>query len=420
MPINRLLPITFLVAGLHLISMAQPAKRPLQRFSYHKTVSLALTDSLIGTQQSVRIHRISFASPVGGRVSGVLFVPAEKGRFAGILLQHGMPGTALAQIPRGLYLARHGAVVLAIDAPFAQRAGNPIQLTPADSVEQVTYVINLQRAVDVLISRPDVDSTRLGYVGRSHGGAMGGLLAGIERRLKTYILVVADGGLVSHFSSEKGEPGDLLPVSGAQRSRWLAAMQPIEPIRYIHQAAPASLLMQSARQDEAVSVAAAEQVQRAAPAGTVVKWYDTGHQLNAQAYVDQLIWFHDQLATAAPGPEDQPGPDFTLRAITTKPITSVGDKAVGKTDSLQQYVGQYEIAPDQQLTVSASDGKLYILPPGETTKVELKPVSETQFDVAGENAHLSFKKDYAGNVLQVEISFGNGASATAKKTGTIK
>ncbi len=409
----------FLVAslwlGFQLTTLGQSVELPLHLFRYDTTGALAYWDSLVDTQQGVRIYQVKFASPVGGRVSGMLLTPPGKGSFAGLLLQHGMPGTAVAQLPRALYLARHGAVVLAIDAPFAQRSGNPIQFTPADSVEQVNYIINLQRAVDVLLSRPEVDATRLGYVGRSHGGAIGGLLAGIERRLKTYILVVADGGLVSHFSSGKGEIGDQLPVSGEQRSRWLAAMQSIEPIRYIGRAAPASLLMQSARHDEAVSVASAEQVQQAAPASKVVKWYETGHQLNPQAYVDQLTWLHEKLSMAPAGPEDQPGPSFGVQVKTPTATFSAAAKPDEVADSLFLYTGGYEIGPGQRLIVSLSEGTLYLLPPGETKKVPLKPVDEAEFEVVGEAAHLAFKKDTAGKVLSVEVRFGNGGSATARK-----
>ncbi|MBD2754968.1 alpha/beta hydrolase [Spirosoma validum] len=318
MPTYRLFSLIFLAISSWLTATAQTSELPLHLFSYDKTAPLAFTDSLIGTQQGVHIHKVSYASPVKGRVSGLLFIPSVKGPFAGILLQHGAPGTAMNQTPRGVYLARHGAVVLATNAPFAERGGDPIQFTPADSVEQVTYMINLQRAVDLLISRPDVDPNRLGYVGRSHGGAMGALFAGIERRLKTYILVVADGGLIAHFSSEKGELSDQVPLTCEQRKRWIAAMQPIEPIRYIHRAAPASLFMQSARQDEAVSTFAAEQLQKAAPANKVIKWYDAGHRLNTQSYIDQLAWFHDQLGTTAPGPDDQKGPDFPDAAAPKK------------------------------------------------------------------------------------------------------
>ncbi|MBO0952513.1 alpha/beta hydrolase family protein [Fibrella forsythiae] len=412
---HRLLMASLLAVGIHLTTLAQSTRLPLQLFAYDRAAALSYTDSLIGTQQGIRIHQLSYDSPAGGRVTGMLLVPPGKGPFAGLLLQPGMPGKALAQLPRALYLARHGAVVLSINAPFTLRSGNPIQLTPADSIEQVHYVINLQRAVDVLRALPEVDSTRLGYVGRSHGGAIGGLLAGIERRLKTYILVVADGGLVAHYSSGNGEPGDQLPITGQQRARWLAAMQPIEPIRYVGRSAPASLLLQSAYQDEAVPVASAREFQRAAPASATVKWYQATHQLNAQAYVDQLTWLHATVGTTPPGPEDQPGPDFSVQ-LTTPPASSSAISNLEVTaQALATYVGTYEIAPGQQLSVSFANGKLAITPPGETTKVDLKPVREAEFEVVGQPAHLVFRKDAAGKVLAVEVRFGNGGSATAKK-----
>ncbi|ARK12878.1 acetylxylan esterase [Fibrella sp. ES10-3-2-2] len=411
----RLLMTSLLAVGIHLTTLAQSTRLPLYQFAYDRAAALFCSDSLIGTQQGIRIHQLSYDSPAGGRVTGMLLVPPGKGSFAGLLLQHGMPGTALAQLPRALYLAQHGAVVLSINAPFALRSGNPIQFTPADSVEQVRYVINLQRAVDVLRARPEVDSARLGYVGRSHGGAIGGLLAGIERRLKTYILVVADGGLVAHYSSGKGKPGDQLPISGQQRARWLAAMQPIEPIRYIGRSAPASLLLQSAYQDEAVPVATAGQLHRAAPASATVRWYQATHQLNAQAYVDQLTWLHAKLGMTPPGPDDQPGPDFSVRLTTPQASASTSPARELTEEDLAAYVGTYELAPGQQLSVSLANGKLAITPPGETTRVDLKPVYETEFEVVGQPAHLVFRKDSAGKVLAVEVRFGNGGSTTAKK-----
>ncbi len=101
---------------------------------------------------------------------------------------------------------------------------------------------------------------------------------------------------------------------------------------------------------------------------------------------------------------------------TTNPQTMVSVARTQQSpDSLQVYVGTYETAPAQRLTISLAGEKLYILPPGEDTKTELKQISETEFDVVGETAHLLFKKDAAGQVVQVELRFGNGASATARK-----
>jgi dienelactone hydrolase len=63
---------------------------------------------------------------------------------------------------------------------------------------------DLQRAVDVLRSRPNVDADRIAYVGFSWGGATGALFVGIERRLKAAALVVGHGGQVSHATGPEG------------------------------------------------------------------------------------------------------------------------------------------------------------------------------------------------------------------------
>jgi hypothetical protein len=86
-----------------------------------------------------------------------------------------------------------------------------------------------------------------------------------------------------------------------------------------------------------------------------------------------------------------------------------------KSDSLQRYVGTYELAPGQQLTVSLLANILYILPPNETAKTALKAVGYNEFVVVGEEAHVVFTQDSTGQITAVKIRFGNGASTTGKK-----
>ena len=276
-------------------------------FSYDRSAPLDLRESLVGTEDSVRIHRIGFTSPRGGRVTGLLFVPTGTGPFAGVVLAHGMPGDAASFRGRGVYIARHGAVVISIDAPFNRREGGPLDFTSRDSAEQVQLIVDLQRAVDVLLSRHDVDSARLAYVGRSYGGATGALFAGVERRLKTYVLASADGGITTRFVGA----GAIEPPPGQEEQflRWLAAMQPIEGIRFVG-LANGSILFQNGRLDPIVTPARAAALQNAFTGKKEVRWYDAGHPLNAAAYVDQLRWLHDQVGTTAPGPADESGPQI--------------------------------------------------------------------------------------------------------------
>lgn len=277
---------------------------PLGIFSYDKKAPLQLRDSLIKDEEGIKHYRISFSSIQNSRATGILFVPQGKGPFAGIVLAHGMPNTALGYTSRATYLARHGAVVVVLDAPFARRKGPTLALTPQDSVEQVQLIIDLQRAVDLLVDRSEVDPNRIAFVGRSFGGLIGTQLTAVERRIKTYILSVCDGGEIIHYSG-----GEWFQSHSADKQkRWVKAMEPIEPIRYIHLASPAKLFFQFGLKDQSVSVENARMLYEAAPQPKTVKWYEADHELNPQAYMDWLDWLHKTVGTTPVGPQDRQGP----------------------------------------------------------------------------------------------------------------
>jgi uncharacterized protein len=278
-------------------SAATAADRSL--FAYDVDAPLNLQKAVESTNNGVEVSTISFSSPDGGRATGLLFDPATRSSpRPGIVLMHGMPGTARGMAAYAQVLAQHGAVVIAIDAPFARRGGEPVRLGTVDRAEQIQLIKDLQRAVDVLRSRPNVDDDRVAYVGVSYGGAMGALFVGIERRLKAAALVVGDGGLVSHFTG----PEDLNFMAGlscATRVAWFRAMAPIEPIRFIPHAPPTALLLQSGRIDNLVPAADAQALHTAAPEPKTIRWYDAGHGLNLQALWDRHDWLHQHIGLDA-------------------------------------------------------------------------------------------------------------------------
>jgi dipeptidyl aminopeptidase/acylaminoacyl peptidase len=151
---------------------------------------------------------------------------------------------------------------------------------------------DLQRAVDVLRARPNVDDDRIAYLGVSYGGAMGALFVGIERRLKAAVLEVADGGLVSHFTGTE-DSSFMASMSCATRGAWFQAMAPIEPIRFIPLASPTPLLLQNGRSDNLVPQADAEALHAAAREPKTIRWYNAGHSLGAQAIVDRHEWLNE-------------------------------------------------------------------------------------------------------------------------------
>jgi dienelactone hydrolase len=276
---------------------ATPADRQL--FAYDVNAPLNLQKSVESSIDGVEVSSISFTSPDGGSATGMLFDPVTRSSLRpGIVLMHGMPGTARGMAAYAQVLAQHGAVVIAIDAPFARRGGAPVRFGTEDRAEQIQLIKDLQRAVDVLRAHVNVDDERIAYLGISYGGAMGALFAGIERRLKAAVLVVGDGGLVSHFTG----PEDLAFMAGlscATRVAWFRAMAPIEPIRFIPHASPTPLLLQSGRTDNLVPAADAQALHAAAPTPKTIRWYDAGHGLNLQALPDRHDWLQEEIGLDA-------------------------------------------------------------------------------------------------------------------------
>jgi fermentation-respiration switch protein FrsA (DUF1100 family) len=87
------------------------------------------------------------------------------------------------------------------------------------------------------------------------------------------------------------------PVLRAQVRRSLTQ---IDPLRWLARAHPGSVLLQDGSKDEIVPRAALVSLQKAAPHGSVVRWYPAGHELNAQVYRDQLAFLARKLPIDGP------------------------------------------------------------------------------------------------------------------------
>lgn len=280
-------------------------------FAYDRAAPLDLRDSLDSVAaDGLRTHEISFASPRGGRATGLMHVPPGGGRKAGIVFLHGAPGSAWTSTRFTSVLARRGAVVLSLNAPFVRRDGLPVTLTPVDSAETAQLVVDLQRAVDLLLRRPDVDSARIAFVGVSYGGSVGVTYAAVDPRPAAYVLLVANGGLVSHLSRQDGTldgrvVGDLPEYAW---NRWAAAMGPLEGLRHAHRIRPGTVLFQNGRADPLVPPWKAERLHRAAGPSHTVQWYESGHELTPQARVDMHRWLADRIGTRPTTAADAPDP----------------------------------------------------------------------------------------------------------------
>ena len=271
-------------------------ERSVHLFDYESQSPVQITEVSSRKEDTYTVHDISYPSPLTGDVPAYLVVPDGPGPFAGILLMHGSSGSRETLVPLAEDLVHSGAVVLTISAPSARVSGKPwITFTPQDREDQIQLMMDLRRGVDLLTQHEKVDPARIGYIGYSYGAAMGGLLAGIEPRIKAYGLMVGDGGLVNHFTDGDEPVGGFETIGPAARERWLEAMESIEPIHFVGHASPSALFFQNARYDTSVSEEDALAYQAAGSEPKRVEWYDSGHGLPTQAYVDMVNWLGEQI-----------------------------------------------------------------------------------------------------------------------------
>ena len=268
----------------------------LALFDYDVDAPLNLVQTIDSAADGVQFSTISYTSPDGGSVPGILVEPLGRtGPLPAIVIMHaaGYPATIMQGY--AAQFAHGGAVVIAINAPYFRRGGTPyLWLTSQDRVEQIQLIKDLRRAIDIITARADVDDERIGFIGHSYGGIIGAQLVGVEPRIKAAIIAAANGGQITHHTSPVNIDG-LATLSCAVRNAWFDAMVPIEPIRFIPHASGTELLFQIALQDNTVLQPDAEALYNAAPEPKEVRYYNAGHGLDLQALGDRHEWLHEKI-----------------------------------------------------------------------------------------------------------------------------
>ncbi len=206
----------------------------------------------------VRIRDISYRGS-GATVTGILSLPAGRGPFPAVLYAPGVGCVSSMFEPDISALQRAGIAALAIDPPDGRPPhASPVSLDPAVvAAAHVRYVKDLRRGLDLLASLPRVDPDRLGYVGYSWGGYVGGLLAGLDAPVKYYVLTYAGADWVS---------ADPAQVNGFE-----------DPAAAVAVSRAAAFLFQAGVDDPLFSRASVTRYYDAAPGPKRLQWFPGGH-----------------------------------------------------------------------------------------------------------------------------------------------
>ena len=310
-----------LLAGVITADAAEkkPAKPPrfedlVREFDYDRNALLNIREEKKEERDGATVIELSYDSPRGGRVPATLVLPPGKGPFAGILFGHWMmPRSPVANrkefLEEALLLSRSGAVSLLTDAPMVRPGFLPekdelkAEVQNAEASRQ--QVIDFRRGVDLLIARGDVDPARIAYVGHSYNAHTGGILAGVEKRIGSFVLmagVFADEQFV--FDSETPALVQFRKRVGEEALRDFFREHAFDdPVYFIGHSAPAAVLLQFGRDDTPIPEALARGYYERFEEPKKIEFYKAGHALSAGARRDRVQWLAERLKLSRVDPE---------------------------------------------------------------------------------------------------------------------
>ena len=102
------------------------------------------------------------------------------------------------------------------------------------------------------VSRSDVDPKRIGFVGHSYGAHTGAILAGVEKRIKAYV-IMAGAPSLTEFLRTSTIPAIVKTrdsLTKEQQENYFNTLAAVDPINYISHVAPAALFLQFGKTDQ--------------------------------------------------------------------------------------------------------------------------------------------------------------------------
>jgi hypothetical protein len=194
-------------------------------------------------------------------------------------------------LDEAILLAKSDVVSLLMDAPM--RPGYKQQDEPLDMRDDV---IDLRRGLDLLAARDDVYRARMAYVGHSFHAAAGAILAGVDKRPKSFVLMAGTfdyGQTLVSTAPKNVELRQKVPVETLRQV--YKEYDWINPCPYARHAAPAVVLLQDGTHHPFMTVADIKHYNECVSSPREAKLYDAGHALNSAATKDRDEWLRKQL-----------------------------------------------------------------------------------------------------------------------------
>ena len=260
-------------------------------FTYDRNAPVNVKQVSVKVRDGVTVQDITYAGSSGDTVPACLVIPKGAGKFAGVIWGHWlMPGAANSNrgefLEEAIALAPAGVISLLVDAPQV-RPGFKSTPNPVLVSQQV---VDLRRGLDLLLARPDIDGTRIAYVGHSWDAGVGAILDGVDKRFAAFVFMSGPQSMMEYILSSDSprmissrKNADMAKVEQSLKANAWA-----DPGSYAKKLGPAPALFQYGLHDEDwVPLADAKDYVAMSAGPKTTEFYDADHALNAKARTDR-------------------------------------------------------------------------------------------------------------------------------------
>ena len=250
---------------------------------------------LIGkrVQDGLESQLLVIQTPFGYRRVAEMFRPESGEALAAILYVHwyepeSRDSNRSQFVEEAKELARGGTVCLLIETLWSDPDFFIKRTQEDDMQNSIEEVVNIRRAMDLLLSQPEIDPARFAYVGHDFGGMYGVLVGSLDQRPTQYVIMAATPRFPDWYLY-------LPKLEGEAREAFIKQMVEIDPIVHAPSLAPASVFFQFGTDDPHVPKERAEEFFASANEPKEMTWYESGHGLNEVATSDRKKWLREKL-----------------------------------------------------------------------------------------------------------------------------
>lgn len=244
-------------------------------------------------EAGIESHLLVLQTPFGYRRTAELFRPDAEGAHAAILYIHwyepeSRDSNRSQFVEEAKGMAAAGAVCLLIETAWSDPDFFLKRTQEDDPRISMEEVVNIRRALDLLLSQPGVDPARASIVGHDFGGMYGVVAGSLDRRPGSYVIMAATPRFPDWYLYAPR-------LEGEAREAFVRQMSEVDPIAHIGNLSPASIFFQFGTDDPHVPMERAEEFFAAAKEPREMKWYGSGHGLNEIAMADRKEWLMQKL-----------------------------------------------------------------------------------------------------------------------------